>query len=82
MLYFGLASPEQGRATADRLGRDFLRSGGVRSYGRPGLADTARARWLALNRRTYAATGKMTEKYDVVDAARPAGPACAAGRRG
>jgi alpha,alpha-trehalase len=101
VLYFGLASPAQGRATADRLGRDFLRSGGfvttlvpsgqqwdapngwaplqwlamegVRRYGRPGLADTARARWLALNRRTYAATGKMTEKYDVVDAARRAG---------
>ena len=46
---------------------------GVRRYGRPGLADTARGRWLALNRRVYAATGKMTEKYDVVDLARPAG---------
>ncbi len=100
-LYFGLATPAEGRAVADRLGRDFLRSGGfvttlvasgqqwdapngwpplqwltmegVRRYGRPGLADTARARWLALNRRTYATTGKMTEKYDVVDAARRAG---------
>jgi alpha,alpha-trehalase len=45
----------------------------VRRYGRAGLADTARARWLALNRRTYLATGKMTEKYDVVDLNRPAG---------
>ncbi|GJG87052.1 periplasmic trehalase [Gemmatimonadetes bacterium T265] len=100
-LYFGLATPEEGRAVADRLGREFLRSGGfvttlvasgqqwdapngwpplqwlamegVRRYGRAGLADTARGRWLALNRRTYAATGKMTEKYDVVDAARRAG---------
>ena len=100
-LYFGLATPEQGRAVAERLGRDFLRSGGfvtslvtsgqqwdapngwpplqwlamegVRRYGRPGLADTARGRWLALNRRTYATTRKMTEKYDVVDAARRAG---------
>jgi alpha,alpha-trehalase len=100
-LYFGLATPEQGRAVAARLGRDFLRSGGfvttlvasgqqwdapngwpplqwlaaegVRRYGRADLADSARARWLALNRRTYAATGKMTEKYDVVDPNRPAG---------
>ncbi len=46
---------------------------GVRRYGRADLANTARDRWLALNRRTYAATGKMMEKYDVADASRPAG---------
>lgn len=46
---------------------------GVRRYGRPGLANTARERWLALNRRTYQATGKMTEKYDVVDLTKQAG---------
>ncbi|MBI2404200.1 MAG: trehalase, partial [Gemmatimonadetes bacterium] len=46
---------------------------GVRRYGRIDLADTASARWLALNRRTYRATGKMTEKYDVVDLTRRAG---------
>jgi alpha,alpha-trehalase len=100
-LYFGLATPEQGRAVAARLERDFLRAGGfvttaiasgqqwdapngwpplqwlgmegARRYGRADLADEARRRWLALNRRTYASTGKMTEKYDVVDPARPAG---------
>jgi alpha,alpha-trehalase len=100
-LYFGLATPEQGRAVAARLERDFLKPGGfvttsirsgqqwdapngwpplewmaiegVRRYGRADLADTARARWLALNRRTYAATGRMVEKYDVLDANRPAG---------
>ena len=94
-LYFGLATPEQGRAVAARLERDFLKPGGfvttliptgqqwdapngwpplewltiegVRRYGRGDLADAARARWLDLNRRTYRATGKMTEKYDVVD---------------
>jgi len=37
------------------------------------LADAARERWLALNRRTYRSTGKMTEKYDVVDLTRRAG---------
>ena len=100
-LYFGLATPEQGRAVATRLERDFLKPGGfvttliasgqqwdapngwpplqwlsiegVRRYGRPDLADAARRRWLALNRRVYAATRKMTEKYDVVDVRRRAG---------
>jgi len=100
-LYFGLATPEQGRAVAARLERDFLKPGGfvttliasgqqwdapngwpplqwlsiegVRRYGRPDLADAARRRWLALNRRVYAATRKMTEKYDVVDVRRRAG---------
>ena len=100
-LYFGLATPEQGRAVAARLERDFLKAGGfvttnlasgqqwdapngwpplqwlamegVRRYGRADLADAARARWLALVRRTYRSTGKRTEKYDVVDPARPAG---------
>lgn len=101
VLYFGLATPEQGRAVAARLERDFLRPGGfvttlvasgqqwdapngwpplqwlaiqgVRRYGREDLAATARDRWLALNRRTYRATGRMMEKYDVVDLERPAG---------
>jgi len=100
-LYFGLATPEQGRAVAARLERDFLKPGGfvptliasgqqwdapngwaplewlaiegVRRYGRADLAARARDRWLALNRRTYRSTGKMTEKYDVVDLQRRAG---------
>ncbi|MEP6729791.1 MAG: alpha,alpha-trehalase TreF [bacterium] len=100
-LYFGLATPEQGRAVAARLGRDFLKPGGfvttmtksgqqwdspngwpplqwlgaqaVRAYGRADLADDARNRWLALNRRTYRVTGKMTEKYDVTDLSKRAG---------
>jgi alpha,alpha-trehalase len=46
---------------------------GVRRYGRGDLADLARDRWLSINRRTYAAVGKMTEKYDVLDLSRPAG---------
>jgi len=100
-LYFGLATPEQGRAVAIRLERDFYKPGGfvttlivsgqqwdapngwpplqwltiegVRRYGRAELADSARARWLTLNQRTYQSTGKMTEKYDVVDMTRRAG---------
>jgi alpha,alpha-trehalase len=100
-LYFGLATPEQGRAVAARLQRDFLKAGGfvttgfasgqqwdapngwpplqwlgmegARRYGRADLADDARNRWLALDRRTYRTTGKMTEKYDVSDLNRRAG---------
>ena len=100
-LYFGLATPEQGRAVAARLGRDFLKPGGfvttltasgqqwdapngwpplqwlgtqaVQAYGRSDIADDARNRWLALNRRTYRVTGKMTEKYDVTDLSKRAG---------
>ena len=100
-LYFGLATPEQGRAVAARLGRDFLKAGGfvttlvksgqqwdspngwpplqwlgaqaARAYGRADVADEARTRWLALNRRTFRVTGKMTEKYDVTDLSRRAG---------
>lgn len=100
-LYFGLATPEQGRMVAARLERDFLKPGGfvttlihsgqqwdapngwpplewlaiegVRRYGGAALASAARDRWLALNRRTYRATGKMMEKYDVMDLTRRAG---------
>jgi alpha,alpha-trehalase len=100
-LYFGLATPEQGRAVAARLEREFARGGGfvttlvasgqqwdapngwpplqwltiegVRRYGRADLANNVRDRWVALNRRIYQTTGKMTEKYDVVDITRPAG---------
>jgi alpha,alpha-trehalase len=38
---------------------------GLRRNGLSALADTARTRWLALNRRVFRATGKMEEKYNV-----------------
>ena len=46
---------------------------GARRYGHRALADSARARWLSINRKVYDATGKMTEKYDVWDLNRKAG---------
>jgi alpha,alpha-trehalase len=101
VLYFGVATAVQGKHTADRLVRQFLKPGGftttliksgqqwdapngwpplewltiegVRRYGRAGGADSARTRWLELNRRTYRTTGKMNEKYDVSDLNRRAG---------
>lgn len=99
-LFFGLATPEQGRAVADRLERDFLSAGGFVTtriasgqqwdapngwaplqwltvqglcrYGRADLAATARERWLARIRRAFESTGKMAEKYDVIDVNRRA----------
>jgi alpha,alpha-trehalase len=52
---------------------EWLAMEGVRRYGRADLADAARDRWLALNRRTFRSSGKMMEKYDVVDVNRRAG---------
>jgi len=100
-LYFGVASPEQGRAVAASLERQLLAPGGFRTttftsgeqwdapngwaplqwlgveglrrYGRAAPADSARCRWLALNRKVWRSTGRLMEKYDVVDTDRPAG---------
>lgn len=52
---------------------EWMAMEGIRRYGGTALADTARNRWMALNRKTYKATGRMTEKYDVMDLTRPAG---------
>ncbi|OLE71690.1 MAG: hypothetical protein AUG74_06195, partial [Bacteroidetes bacterium 13_1_20CM_4_60_6] len=46
---------------------EWLTIEGVRRYGRGDLADKAAGRWLALLDRTYRATGRMMEKYDVVN---------------
>ena len=51
----------------------WLAAEGARRYGRPDVADTGRERWLVATRRVYAATGKLTEKYDMLDASRPGG---------
>jgi alpha,alpha-trehalase len=52
---------------------EWLAIEGVRRYGRADLAAAGRDRWLALNRRTFQSTGKMMEKYDVVDPNRRGG---------
>jgi alpha,alpha-trehalase len=46
---------------------------GARRYGHAAVADSARTRWLTLNRKVYGATGKLTEKYDVWDLSKRAG---------
>jgi alpha,alpha-trehalase len=52
---------------------EWLTIEGVRRYRRGDLADRAATRWLNLINRTYRATGRMMEKYDVVDPNRKAG---------
>ena len=52
---------------------EWLSIEGVRRYGRADLADAAARRWLSLLDRTYRATGRMMEKYDVVTTNRKAG---------
>ena len=52
---------------------EWLTIEGVRRYGRADLADKAASRWLRLLERTYRSTGRMMEKYDVVNTTRKAG---------
>ena len=52
---------------------EWLTIEGVRRYREVGIADTAARRWLALIQRTYRATGRMMEKYDVLNVNRKAG---------
>jgi alpha,alpha-trehalase len=68
-----IASGQQWDAPNGWAPLEWLSIEGVRRYDRSDLANTARERWLALIRRTYASTGKLTEKYDVVDPTRRAG---------
>jgi alpha,alpha-trehalase len=46
---------------------------GLRNYGFAGIADSVRGRWLRLNERVYRNTGKMMEKYNVIDTGAGAG---------
>ena len=68
-----LASGQQWDAPNGWPPLQWLGAQAVRAYGRADIADDARGRWLALNRRTYRVTGKMTEKYDVSDLNKRAG---------
>ena len=52
---------------------EWLTIEGVRRYGRADLADKAASQWLSLIQRTYRTTGRMMEKYDVVNTNRKAG---------
>ena len=46
---------------------------GLLNYGENDLAKTAAERWVAVNEKVYAATGKMMEKYNVEDITKEAG---------
>jgi len=46
---------------------------GLRKYGHQDLAQEVRRRWISLNERVYQNTGKMLEKYNVMDMTLDAG---------
>ncbi len=46
---------------------------GLRKYGQQAMAKDIAQRWLSLNDKVYAATGKMMEKYNVEDLTKEAG---------
>lgn len=46
---------------------------GLADNGQKPLADTIARRWIRLNKRVYAQTGKMMEKYNVADMSKEAG---------
>ena len=46
---------------------------GLRNYGQEKLAATIKERWIDLNLRVYESTGKMVEKYNVMDMGLEAG---------
>ncbi len=100
-LYFQLATPEQAKAVAEKLEKDFLKPGGLlsalantgqqwdapngwaplqwmaiqglRNYGFDELADQIKKNWTALNMKVYKNTGKLVEKYNVMDMSLEAG---------
>ena len=51
----------------------YLAVEGLARYKQPALADTVAHRWVRLNSRVFRQTGKLLEKYDVVNPNRPAG---------
>ena len=73
LLTTTIASGQQWDAPNGWPPLQWLASEGVGRYGAVELAATVRARWLELNRRTYRASGRMVEKYDVIDPERRAG---------
>jgi alpha,alpha-trehalase len=46
---------------------------GMQNFGKGNVATTIARSWISLNEKVYAATGKMMEKYDVVDTTKLAG---------
>jgi alpha,alpha-trehalase len=51
----------------------YLAIEGLERYKQQPLADTIAHRWVRLNTRVFGQTGKLLEKYDVLDPSRPAG---------
>ena len=46
---------------------------GLQKFGKENMARTIAQNWVSLNEKVFAATGKLMEKYDVVDTTKLAG---------
>ncbi|NJL25579.1 MAG: hypothetical protein HC902_10680 [Calothrix sp. SM1_5_4] len=46
---------------------------GLKRYGQHALAEKIKSRWLKLNEKVFLSTGKMMEKYNVMDLSLTAG---------
>jgi alpha,alpha-trehalase len=51
----------------------WISAAGVKKYGYDHLAGEIAGRWISLNEKVYASTGKMMEKYNVQDLSKEAG---------
>jgi alpha,alpha-trehalase len=60
-------SPEQWDAPNGWAPLHWMAVQGLRDYGFDGLAEEIASRWIETNRSLFAETGKMHEKYNVVD---------------
>ena len=100
-LFFGIATPAQAQAVAQKVEMSFLKAGGLvttlettgqqwdapngwaplqwigirglERYGYHDLANTIAQRWTQLNTRVYQRTGRLLEKYNVVNIDHPTG---------
>lgn len=66
-------TPEQWDAPNGWAPLQWMAIKGLRRYGHTSLANAIEQRWIAINRDVFEATGKMVEKYDVVNANQEAG---------
>jgi alpha,alpha-trehalase len=67
LLYTLTASGQQWDAPNGWAPMQWLAYKGLKNYKIDALANTIKTRWLKLNERVYKTTGKMMEKYNVVD---------------
>jgi alpha,alpha-trehalase len=68
-----IASGQQWDAPNGWAPHQWMAYAGLKRYHQDWLADTIRTRWLRLNKSVYAKTGKLMEKYNVIDLSKRSG---------